>query len=249
VYRTEEGEAPPPSEPDAGAALAAVMSLAQALDMRDVATASHSRTVARYAEQIAQELGMSKSRIERVRLAGMLHDIGKIGVPDSILQKPGPLTQVEWLDMKRHPTIGARIVAQNALEDIGEWILAHHERPDGEGYPRGLPDSEIPLEARILAVADAYEAMTARRPYRPPLGPQVAREELRRWAGRQFDGQVVDVFVRWLERRDRGARASRAGRARGWDDGPVGQATEAISPFSGSSPERSGGLLNFVPRA
>ena len=222
MHTSEEsqGEAPPPVQPtESDAALAAVMSLAQALDMRDVATASHSRTVARYSEQIARELGLSQARTERIRLAGMLHDIGKIGVPDSILQKPGPLTEVEWSDMKRHPTIGARIVAQNSLEDIGEWILAHHERPDGQGYPRGLPESEIPLEARILAVADAYEAMIARRPYRPPLGPGLAREELRRWAGSQFDRRVVEVFLHWLERREDGARAGRATRSHRGDDG------------------------------
>jgi putative nucleotidyltransferase with HDIG domain len=176
--------------PNYEAALAAVVSLAQALDLRDVGTANHSRTVGRYAQRIARELGLPAARAERIRLAGLLHDIGKIGIPDSILQKPEPLTQVEWDDMKRHPRIGARIVAQNHLQDIGDWILAHHERPDGTGYPHGLREPDIPLEAKILAVADAYEAMTARRPYRPSLGPRRARDELRRGAGRQFDRRV-----------------------------------------------------------
>ncbi|HEV3230572.1 MAG TPA: HD-GYP domain-containing protein [Solirubrobacteraceae bacterium] len=214
-----------------GAALAEVVSLAQALDLRDAGTANHSRTVGRYAEQIASELGMPGRRAERVRLAGMLHDIGKIGIPDSILQKPEPLTEVEWDDMKRHPRIGARIVAQNHLEDIGEWILAHHERPDGSGYPLGLREPQIPLEARILAVADAYEAMTAGRPYRCALEARRAREELRRGAGRQFDRRVVDVFVRWLDRLDPGS--SRKPRAR----------------FSGSSRRGDDGLINCSSRA
>jgi HD-GYP domain-containing protein (c-di-GMP phosphodiesterase class II) len=140
--------------------------------------------------------------VERVRLAGVLHDIGKIGVPDSILRKPGPLSDSEYAQMKTHPEIGARILGGAGLDDIRSWILAHHERPDGCGYPRGLRDEDIPLEAKILAVADAYEAMTSDRVYRPSIGAEAAREELLENGGRQFDPAVVDAFLAALEHSD-----------------------------------------------
>jgi diguanylate cyclase (GGDEF)-like protein/putative nucleotidyltransferase with HDIG domain len=182
------------------AQLATVVNLAEALDMRDTGTARHSQTVGRLCELMARELGLSTEHTERLRLAGLLHDIGKIGVPDSILQKPGPLTQDERKQMDKHPEIGARILGGSGLDDIREWVLAHHERPDGGGYPRGLTDAEIPLEAKILAVGDAFEAMTADRVYRRAIGPEAARNELRAHAGSQFDARVVAVFLRALER-------------------------------------------------
>ena len=116
------------------------------------------------------ELGIDEDRVQRIRLAGILHDIGKIGVPDSILCKPGPLTTEEMDQMRRHPELGARILSSSELDDVREWILAHHERPDGTGYPKGLTGDEIPIEAAILAVADAYEAMTSDRVYRMAIG-------------------------------------------------------------------------------
>jgi HD-GYP domain-containing protein (c-di-GMP phosphodiesterase class II) len=128
----------------------------------------------------------------------VLHDVGKIGVSDAILRKPGPLTEEEYVQMRKHPEIGARILGGSGLNDIRDWILAHHERPDGRGYPSGL--REIPLEARILAVGDAYEAMTSDRVYRASIGAEAARAELRRWAGTQFDAEIVEVFLRVLER-------------------------------------------------
>ena len=183
--------------------LAAVLVLAETLDMRDSGTARHSQLVGRYARSIAVELGMSPERVERMHLAGVLHDIGKIGIPDSILQKPTSLDEREWEEMRKHPELGARILEGAHLDDISGWVLAHHERPDGEGYPAGLAGEDIPIEARVLAVVDAYEAMTNDRVYRTALPEEEARAELRRWAGTQFDARVVSVFVELLEREDR----------------------------------------------
>ncbi len=175
--------------------LAAVMVLAETLDIRDTGTARHSQTVARYAAMIAERLCMPTHRVERIRLAGVLHDIGKIGVPDAILRKPGPLTPEEYGEMKNHAELGARIVAGANLEDISAWVLAHHERPDGRGYPHGLPDGDIPIEAKILAVADSYEAMTSDRVYRMSIGHDAAQEELRNCSGSQFDPIVVEALI------------------------------------------------------
>jgi diguanylate cyclase (GGDEF)-like protein/putative nucleotidyltransferase with HDIG domain len=182
------------------AQLATVLSLAEALDQRDSYTAKHSQTVGLLCEMMARELGLDESRVQRVRLAGILHDIGKIGVPDSILGKPAKLTTDEMDQMRRHPELGARILASDELDDVRGWILAHHERPDGSGYPKGLTSAEIPLEASILAVGDAYEAMTSDRVYRPSIGHKEARAELRRCAGSQFDERVVDALLRALKR-------------------------------------------------
>ncbi|MCW2922696.1 MAG: domain/HD domain protein [Thermoleophilia bacterium] len=179
--------------------LATVLALAEALDLRDADTSNHSRQVGRYAELMAQELGLPPAHVERVRVAGLLHDIGKIGVPDSVLRKPGKLDDEEWAMMQRHPEIGARLLASVDAEDIRSWVVAHHERPDGRGYPLGLTDAEIPLEAKILAAADAYEAMTADRVYRKAPGPRIARAELDRWRGAQFDDAVVDAFITVLD--------------------------------------------------
>lgn len=183
------------------AQLATVLNLAEALDMRDTGTARHSQTVGRYCELMARELGLPSPRVDRVRVAGVLHDIGKIGVTDSILCKPGPLTQDEYEGMKKHPEIGARILGGSGLDDIRGWILAHHERPDGRGYPYGLSAGEIPLEARILAVGDAYEAMTSDRVYRDAIGAENARRELLDGAGKQFDARVVEAFLTALARK------------------------------------------------
>jgi diguanylate cyclase (GGDEF)-like protein/putative nucleotidyltransferase with HDIG domain len=180
--------------------LATVLNLAEALDMRDTGTARHSQTVGRYCELMARELGLTAEQVERVRVAGVLHDIGKIGVPDAILRKPGPLTEDEYEQMKKHPEIGARILGGSGLNDIRSWILAHHERPDGRGYPSQLSDADIPLEAKILAVADAFEAMTSDRVYRKSIGVPAAREQLEECSGSQFDPQVVAAFLGVLDR-------------------------------------------------
>jgi putative nucleotidyltransferase with HDIG domain len=181
-------------------AMARAVEIAEELDLRDEGTARHCQTVACYAEAIARELELAWEVVEAVRLAGLLHDVGKIGIPGSILAKPGPLTTEEWIEMQNHPRIGASILEDAGLEEIRDWILAHHERPDGEGYPRGLTDAEIPLEAKILAVADAYEAMTNDRCYRSAIGRQSAVAELRRHAGTQFDDVVVEAFIAVLRR-------------------------------------------------
>jgi diguanylate cyclase (GGDEF)-like protein/putative nucleotidyltransferase with HDIG domain len=180
--------------------LATVLALAEALDVRDAATARHSETVGRYAELLAREIGLPPDVVGRVRLAGMLHDIGKIAVSNMLLTKPEPLNDEEWIEMRRHAEIGARILANARLGDIGEWVLAHHERPDGDGFPFGKANGDIPLEARILAVADAYEAMTSERAYRAAMPAEEAHEELRRCAGTQFDERLVDAFIRALGR-------------------------------------------------
>jgi diguanylate cyclase (GGDEF)-like protein/putative nucleotidyltransferase with HDIG domain len=176
-----------------------VIALAEAIDIRDTGTGQHSHTVARYAELMARELGLDEERTERVRLAGVLHDIGKIGISDRVLTKPGPLDHTEWEEMYTHPEIGARLLSRPEFEDLREWILAHHERPDGLGYPHGLKQEQIPLEASILAVADAYEAMTADRCYRPALGEAAARAELEAGAGTQFDATVVAALLRAID--------------------------------------------------
>ena len=175
--------------------LTTMLALAEALDLRDAGTADHAKSVARYCALIANTLGFGLAHTRRVEIAGHLHDIGKIGIRDSILAKSGPLDESEWEEMRRHPEIGADILGSGYFDDVRAWILAHHERPDGHGYPYGLERGEIPLEARILAVADAYEAMTADRVYRPAMGAEAARAELLNGAGSQFDPRIVDVFL------------------------------------------------------
>jgi len=175
--------------------LATLVNLAEALDVRDSGSATHCQRVGRFAELTARELGLSPEAVERIRLAGILHDVGRVALPDSLVEKQGPLTEDEWAWVRAHPAIGARMVETTEYDDIRSWILFHHERPDGHGYPEGRRD-DVPLEAAIIAVADAYEAMTSERPYRAALAPDDASEELRREAGRQFHPDVVDALLR-----------------------------------------------------
>ena len=158
---------------------------------------------------MARELGLPEARVSRVRLAGLLHDIGKVGIPDAILNKPGPLLDDEFALMQTHAALGAQILEHPCLADVRPWVAAHHERPGGGGYPLGLAGSDVPIEARILAVADAYEAMTSDRSYRSAIGTDAARAELVRCADGQFDADVVRAFFRALDREAR--RASAAG--------------------------------------
>jgi diguanylate cyclase (GGDEF)-like protein len=174
--------------------LVSLVSLAEAVDRRKGSPAN-SRRVARYAEALARKLHLPDEEIERVRIAALLRDVGEVGVAESILNKDGPLDPRERLEVERHPEIGARIVGAAQLGRVGEWILTHHERPDGHGYPRGLREHQIPLEGRIVAVADAYAAMTAQRPYRRPFSSHRARAELQARAGTQFDHDVVEAFL------------------------------------------------------
>jgi diguanylate cyclase (GGDEF)-like protein len=185
-----------PGHEESPVELATLLSLAEALDVRDTGSASHCRRVGRFSELIAREMGLPPDSVERVRIAGVLHDVGRVGMPDDVLVKQGPLSPEEWNWVHSHPEIGARMLETTEFGDIGRWILGHHERPDGTGYPRGAKGDDLPLEASILAVADAYEAMTAVRPYREPLDAQGASDELRRGAGRQWDERVVDALLR-----------------------------------------------------
>jgi HD-GYP domain-containing protein (c-di-GMP phosphodiesterase class II) len=187
--------------------LQTLMSLTEALDIRDAGTATHSRTVGRYCALIAAQLGFDEDRVHRLEVAGRLHDIGKIGVPAAVLRKPGPLGDSEIAQVRTHPEIGAEVLSGRGLEDLSSWIAAHHERPDGRGYPDGLSDDEIPLESKILAVADSYEAMTAERSYSPGVGAKAARVELLRCAGTQFDPRVIAAFMAVLDELDRSPEA------------------------------------------
>jgi putative nucleotidyltransferase with HDIG domain len=156
---------------------------------------AHGLIVGRVAAQIGQELGIEGARVQRLVLAGLLHDIGKTRISTAVLDKPGALTSEEWTLMRQHPVWGARILASHGFEDLAWWVAAHHERPDGRGYPRGLVGEAIPIEARIIAAADVWEAMVGQRPYRRPLSGRVAISQLRCAAGFQLDAHVVAAFL------------------------------------------------------
>ena len=176
-----------------------VESLANALEANDELTSSHARAIRDMAVAVARDLGLEDAALKQVELAALFHDIGKIGVPTHVLSKPGPLTEDERGLIERHPEIGQRILDPiEELAGIGTIVLHCHERYDGRGYPHGLSDDDIPLEARIVFVCDAWHAMTSDRPYRRALPTAVAREELRAAAGTQFDPAVVAVFLRAL---------------------------------------------------
>ena len=154
------------------------------------------------AELTARELGLSEPTIARVRLAALLCDVGRDQIPREILNKRGPLDDREWEQVRRQPELGAALLSDVSFDDIREWIRCHHERPDGRGYPRGLVGDQIPLEARIVAVIDAYTAMTSDRPYRAARNHEDACDELQRCAGSQFDAAVVQAFLSVTARRE-----------------------------------------------
>jgi diguanylate cyclase (GGDEF)-like protein len=168
--------------------------LARAVDAKDAGTRNHCETVSELCVLIGQALGLDPDRIERLRLAGLLHDVGKIGVSDGILRKPGRLDEDEAAEMSNHVRIGHAIVASAELADEARWVRHHHEHFDGSGYPDGLSGEEIPPESRIILVADAFEAMTADRPYRRARPADEALEELDRLSGTQFDPACVDAL-------------------------------------------------------
>jgi putative nucleotidyltransferase with HDIG domain len=177
--------------------LQTVVSLAKAIDARDSYTGDHSQRMADMATRISQAINLSEPEIEAVYWAGLLHDIGKIGVEDKILRKPGPLTKEEWVVMKEHPIVGANIVAPvKSLAPVAPLIRAHHERFDGSGYPYGLEGDDIPLGSRILAVVDAYMAIRDERVYSKKHTHKQSIKELKKFSGTQFDPQVVEVFCR-----------------------------------------------------
>ncbi|MEX2211620.1 MAG: diguanylate cyclase [Gaiellaceae bacterium] len=181
--------------PDRAARYRAAASLAKAVDARDVYTGSHSERVAELAARIAQLVGADDETIELTRLAASLHDLGKLAIPEEILRKPGPLTEPERLVLQRHPQIGYRMLESLGVDPVAEWVLHHHERWDGTGYPDGLAEEEIALGARIIFVADAFDAMTSDRVYQPRLSAAEALAELERCAGTQFDPGIVGAFA------------------------------------------------------
>ncbi len=183
--------------------------LALAVDAKDSYTRSHCQTVSRLCALVAGELGLSPDRVVRLRLAGLLHDVGKIGVPDAVLGKPARLDEAEYTQMQRHATLGGDIAAAADLAEESHWIRHHHERYDGTGYPDRLEGEEIPLESRIILACDAYEAMTSNRPYRDAPGHAFAIAELQRNAGTQFDPRVVDALCSALSARAAESRPSR----------------------------------------
>ena len=174
---------------------AGVEVLSRAVDLRDSYTARHSDEMAELARQVGARLGLEGMELLQLEFAARLHDLGKIGVPDQILRKPGPLTQQEWDVMRHHPDWGAEMLASiPGLETAAALVRSHHERFDGDGYPDGLKGEEIPLGSRIISACDAYQAMVSNRPYRPALGEGVALAELHDQAGRQFDPQAVEAL-------------------------------------------------------
>lgn len=173
----------------------AAASLARAVDSRDAYTGSHSERVATFAAEIASQLGLPAEEVELTRLAGSLHDLGKLAIPEEILRKPAALSDAERLVLERHPQIGYRMLESLGVDPIADWVLHHHERWDGHGYPDGLAEDRIPLGARIILVADAFDAMTSDRPYRVALSYEEAIAEVERCAGSQFDPEVVHAFL------------------------------------------------------
>ena len=177
--------------------LEGVQMLARALEAKDPCLRGHSIRVSRYAVATARRLGLGAAAVEQIRIGGELHDIGKIGTREAVLQKPGALTEEERHQICAHPLLGERMLAPLARESPGvlRVVRSHHERVDGAGFPDGLQGEAIPLEARIVAVADAFDAMTSERPYRPPRAPAAALQELRQVSGAQLDAEAVDAFA------------------------------------------------------
>jgi diguanylate cyclase (GGDEF)-like protein len=184
--------------PDKAARYRAAASLAKAVDARDTYTGSHSERVSDLAARVAKRVGLDPEQVELTRLAGSLHDLGKLAIPEEILQKAGVLTDSERLVLERHPQIGFRMLDSLGVDPVADLVLHHHERWDGAGYPDGLTGEEIPLGARIIFVTDAYDAMTSDRIYRPKRSADAALAELRRCAGTQFDPGIVAAFTEEL---------------------------------------------------
>lgn len=173
----------------------AVQRLIHLLNATDSDLSAHSRRTARIAIDIAQEMELVESQIEILSVASELHDIGKLFVPDDILQHPGPLTESQWVELRHHPRMGYELVRDRVDADVARIVVTHHERFDGRGYPDGLTGSSIPSAARILQVADAFDAITNERPYQPALPLEFAVTELIRCSGTQFDPQPVRALL------------------------------------------------------
>jgi diguanylate cyclase (GGDEF)-like protein/putative nucleotidyltransferase with HDIG domain len=179
---------------DREARFRAAAALARAVDRRDAVTGSHSERVAAVSTAIAEQLRLPRAEVDLIRLAASLHDLGKLAVPEELLQKPAELTTAEWLVVRRHPEIGHRMLESLGVAPVADWVLHHHERWDGSGYPDGLAGEDIPLGSRIILVASAFDAMMFGRLYRRPLTREEACAEIERCSGTQFDPQVVRAF-------------------------------------------------------
>ena len=180
-----------------------VLALSKTLETRDPYSGAHSKRLASYSEQIARYFKCSARETRELCWAALLHDIGKIGIEDSILHKPGPLTTREWEVMKSHSEVGAHIVkGLSGLENIASIILCHHERVDGKGYPHGLRGDQIPIGARIIAVVDSYSAMTEGRVYKAPRSHEEAIAELVLNTGKMYDPEVVNAFISLFNKQD-----------------------------------------------
>ena len=216
--------------------------LSTALDIRDQMTHRHARRVARMAACIAREMKLSEDDVLEIEYAAALHDIGKIGVADGILRKAEALDDNEWRDMRRHAELGYRILnGIDFLQDAAEIVHSHHERYDGNGYPRGLAGEEIPLGARVFSVVDAFDAMTSRRPYRDAIPREAALMEVARNAGTQFDPHVVETFLQVVRRspdgfrddeEEFGSRIQEDGSSRKLGNGSVGQTGSPVDAFT-----------------
>ena len=181
--------------------LSTILALAEALDARDPYTYRHSANVTKYSVAIAKEMKLSDLEVENIRRGGLLHDLGKIGIKDEILNKPAKLTDEEFTQIKTHPAKGEEILKSLPfLKDVVRLIRHHHERPNGTGYPDNLPGYKIEIGAKILAVADAFDTMTSDRPYRKSIGLKKAVEELKRCSGSQFEPSIIEAFLKILEK-------------------------------------------------
>ncbi len=177
--------------------ISTITALAAAIDAKDEYTRGHSERVTKFSVIIGKYLGLNAIELERIKVAGLLHDIGKIGIDDKILRKPGILTAEEFEEMKKHPVIGYNILAPiKELKEINKGVKYHHEKWDGSGYPEGLKGEQIPLIARIIAVADTFDAMTSRRPYQDPMEPEFVRDKIMDFAGIRYDRRIVAAFVK-----------------------------------------------------
>lgn len=177
-----------------------IRALIRALEAKDYHTRGHSERVSRYSVEIGKRMGLRDEQLELLQYVGILHDIGKIGIRDAVLKKPGIFTSNEYGEMQKHPTIGADIIKEiKILGQSASWVRYHHERYDGTGFPEGLKGEEIPLGARIISVADAYDAITSERPYKAALSSGEARNEILSSSGSQFDPSVVEAFFEYLD--------------------------------------------------
>lgn len=180
-----------------------IKSLAEAIEEKDAYTRGHSERVMKYSIKIAEKMNLPISEIEKIQYAGILHDIGKIGISENILKKSGMLTDAEYEKIREHPLKGAKILMHmNSMKEIANIVKYHHERPDGRGYPEGLKGEEIPLGARILSIADTFDAMTSNRPYRKGMAIELVKEEIKKYSGTQFDTNIAEIVLDMIEKEE-----------------------------------------------